>query len=76
MEERLRRIMERIAHAAERVGRDPGSVLLIGATKDVDAARIRAAVAAGLRDFGENRIQEALPKIAAVGEGPRWHFIG
>lgn len=73
---RLRSVLDRIAHAAGRVGRDPGSVILIGATKDVDAARIRAAVAGGLRDFGENRIQEALPKIAAVGEGPRWHFIG
>ncbi len=76
MEERFRRIRERIAHAAERAGRDPGSVLVIGATKNVDAARVREAAAAGLTDFGENRIQEALPKIAAVGPGPRWHFIG
>ncbi len=76
VEGRLARIKERIAHAAERVGRDPGLVLLIGATKDVDAGRLRDALALGLRDFGENRIQEALPKIAAVGEGPRWHFIG
>ncbi len=76
MEEQLRRIKERIAHAAERAGRDPGSVLLIGATKDVDPARLRDAFALGLRDFGENRIQEAVPKIAAVGAGPRWHFVG
>ncbi len=76
VEERLKRIRECIARAAERVGRDPGSVTLIGATKDVDAARVRAAIGGGLCDFGENRIQEALPKIAAVGAGPRWHFIG
>ncbi|MGQ0548732.1 MAG: YggS family pyridoxal phosphate-dependent enzyme [Armatimonadota bacterium] len=76
VEERLRRIRERITHAAERVGRDPGSVLLIGATKEVDAARLRDVLALGLRDFGENRIQEARAKITAVGPGPRWHFIG
>jgi pyridoxal phosphate enzyme (YggS family) len=51
-------------------------VTLIGATKSVDAGRIAEALAAGLADFGENWVQEALPKIAAVGPGPRWHFIG
>lgn len=76
VEEQLKRIKERIAHAAERAGRDPGSVLLIGATKAVAPERLREAVLLGLRDFGENRVQEALPKIAAVGAGPRWHFIG
>lgn len=74
--ERLRGIQQRIAGAATRAGRDPASVLLIGATKDVDPARIREARAAGLHDFGENRIQEALPKIEELGDGPRWHFIG
>ena len=73
---RLRSVLDRIAHAAERAGRDPASVTLIGATKGVEAARVRDAVAAGLHDLGENQIQEALPKIAAVGPGPRWHFIG
>lgn len=76
VEEQLKRIKERIAHAAERAGRDPASVLLMGATKDVDPERLRDAFALGLRDFGENRMQEALPKIAALGAGPRWHFIG
>ena len=50
--------------------------MLVGATKGVDANRVRAAVAAGLREIGENRIQEALPKISALGPGPRWHLIG
>lgn len=49
---------------------------LIGAAKTVDAERVREAVAAGLVDIGENRVQEALPKIAAIGPGVRWHFIG
>lgn len=74
--DRLREVRARIAAAAARAGRDPASVTLVGATKGVDAARIREALAAGLADFGENRLQEALPKIAAVGPGPRWHLIG
>lgn len=73
---RIRSVLDRIAHAAERAGRDPASVTLVGATKGVEATRVRDAVAAGLHDLGENQIQEALPKIAAVGPGPRWHFIG
>lgn len=74
--ERLEGIRERIAVAAARAGRDPAAVTLVGATKGVDVGRIREAMAAGLADFGENWVQEALPKIAAVGPGPRWHFIG
>ncbi len=65
-----------MADAAVRSGRDPASILLVGATKGVDADRVRAAVAAGLRELGENRVQEALPKIRAVGPGRRWHLIG
>lgn len=68
--------MERIARAAERSGRAPASVTLIGVTKGVDAARVREAVAAGLSDLGENRVQEAVAKIEAVGPGPRWHMVG
>jgi len=74
--ERLERIRERIAAAAARAGRDAAAVTLVGATKGVDPGRIREAVAAGLVDFGENWVQEALRKIAALGPGPRWHFIG
>ncbi len=76
VEERLEVVRRRIARAAAAAGRDPASITLIGATKSVDVDRVRAAFHAGLRDFGENRVQEALPKIAAVGAGPRWHLIG
>ncbi|MBM3469509.1 MAG: YggS family pyridoxal phosphate-dependent enzyme [Armatimonadetes bacterium] len=76
IEERYRAVVERIARAAERAGRDPASVTLIGVTKGVGAARVREAVAAGLGDLGENRVQEAVPKIEAVGPGPRWHLVG
>lgn len=67
-----------IRKAAERVGREPTAVRLIAATKFVSVDRIRQAIEAGVRIFGENRLQEALPKIEALGSsaGVRWHFIG
>lgn len=49
---------------------------LIAVTKTVDAATIREAVALGLRDLGENRVQEAQEKRLAVGNGVRWHLVG
>ena len=70
-------VKEKIARAAEAAGRDPEDVLLIGATKMNDAARVREAIAAGLPACGENRVQE-LQEKNAVGayEGARLHFIG
>jgi len=74
--ERLAAVRARIARAAERSGRPAGAVTLVGASKTVPAGRIQVAVASGLVDLGENRVQEAEPKIAAVGPGPVWHLIG
>lgn len=80
---RLAAVRDRIAAAARRAGRDPAEVTLIGASKRQSAARVAAAARAGLRDLGENYVQEAVAKIAAVKEilGPeadalRWHGIG
>ena len=67
---------ERIRRAAERVNRKAEEILLVGATKTVDVERIRRAMAAGVKVFGENRVQEAEPKIALIGNGAEWHFIG
>jgi pyridoxal phosphate enzyme (YggS family) len=69
------RVLERIARAAQRVGRDPAEVTLVAVTKTVPAVRLRAAVAAGLRVFGENRVQEGEAKAAEVA-GASWHLIG
>lgn len=70
-------IRERMAAACRRAGRRPGDVRLVAATKTVPSERLRGLVAAGCRDLGENRIQEALPKIAALADlDPSWHFIG
>lgn len=72
----LQRIRERIAIAAERAGRDPTTVRLIAVTKGVDASRIDEAIAAGARDIGENRVQEAYAKHAEVSGAATWHLIG
>jgi PLP dependent protein len=72
----LASVRERIARAAERAGRRPDDVLLIGVSKTVEAERVRQAVAAGLSALGENRVQEAKEKIAALGRPVPWHLIG
>jgi len=71
------RVKERIRQAALRVGRDPASVRLVAASKTVDAARIRAAITAGVTILGENYLQEARDKIGQLGRhGVEWHLIG
>ncbi|MBW3625723.1 MAG: YggS family pyridoxal phosphate-dependent enzyme, partial [Armatimonadetes bacterium] len=74
--ENIARIREQIAAACERAGRDPSEILLVGASKQVPPERIREAVEAGLPALGENYVQEALPKIEALGHPVPWHFIG
>ena len=59
-----------------RVGRPPQSVRLLAVTKGIPAATIRDAIALGLREFGESRVQEAEGKLAEIGEGARWHLVG
>ncbi|RYG28562.1 YggS family pyridoxal phosphate-dependent enzyme, partial [bacterium] len=74
--ERLGGIRNEIARAAESVGRDPASVTLVGVSKTRTLDEIRAMYDLGVRDFGESRWQEALPKIEALPDDVRWHFIG
>ena len=62
--ENLKTVRANIAAACEKAGRDPGEVLLIGATKMNDASRVQEAIAAGLTACGENRVQEMLEKQA------------
>ena len=73
----LQRVRARIAAAARAAGRDPAAITLIGVSKTQPAEAVRAALAAGLVDFGENYVQEALAKLRQV-DDPRatWHFIG
>ena len=78
LSENLKQVRERIAAAAKRTGRDPAAITLVGVTKTVAPEIIQQAVACGLSDLGENRVQEADAKQAALGRctSVRWHLIG
>jgi len=76
---RLDTVGARVAAACERAGRAMNAVTIVGVSKGQPAAAVIAAVAAGLTDVGENRVQEALPKIAEICARditPRWHLVG
>jgi len=74
----LQSVRTRIVRAAERAGRDPGSIRLLAVSKQQPVALVRAAAAAGQSEFGENYVQEGIDKIAALADVPGlvWHFIG
>jgi pyridoxal phosphate enzyme (YggS family) len=70
-------VRRRMAEAARRSGRSPGEVTLVAVSKTFSADAVREAFAAGQRDFGENKVQEALQKIEATADIQiRWHLIG
>lgn len=74
---RVRSVLTKIRSAEEKAGRPAGTVRLVAATKAVTIEHIGEGVRAGLSILGENRVQEALPKIAAYTKAPvHWHFIG
>jgi len=74
--ENLEVVNRRLTAAAQRAGRDPGEVRLVAVSKKVEVQRLRQAVAAGHRRFGENYVQEAKGKIAALEPGLSWHLVG
>jgi len=77
IQENIQRVRERIREACSRSGRRPEEVRLIAISKTFPAARIREAYQAGLREFGENRVQEAAAKIADLKDLPiTWHLVG
>ena len=73
---RLAEVRAGLGRAAARSGRDPGKITLVAVSKTVPAPVVAAAAAAGQQVFGENRVQEALLKVAACGPGLAWHLIG
>jgi hypothetical protein len=74
---RLASVRGRILAAAHAARRNPDKILLVAVSKTHAASAVRAAVAAGQIHFGENQLQEALPKIEATrGLGLVWHYIG
>ena len=77
IEENIRSIRSRMAAAAEKAGRDPGDILLVGASKMNDAAACQAAIQAGIDALGENRVQEMTAKLQEHAyDGAPLHFIG
>lgn len=76
--ENVAEVRERVQAAARRAGRSPGGVALMAVSKTHPAERIREAYAAGLRVFGENRVQEFAGKATALADlaGAEWHMIG
>ena len=75
----LRDVQGRIARACERSHRSPGEITLVVVTKEVGVSAIRAAFDCGMRNFGENRVQEAEDKIAQLSElkpDVTWHMVG
>ncbi|MGB9724366.1 MAG: YggS family pyridoxal phosphate-dependent enzyme [Chloroflexia bacterium] len=75
---RLANVRERISEACRRAGRRAEEVGIVAVTKSFPAEVVRAAVAAGLSEIGENRVQEARDKRALLGDlaGVRWHLVG
>jgi PLP dependent protein len=70
-------VRSRISTAAKAAGRDPASVTLVAVSKGKPPALIRAAATAGVTDFGESYVQEALVKMGDLADLPlQWHFIG
>lgn len=79
LENTLRQVQDRIANAATRASRDPREITLVAVTKMQPVDAILAAGAAGVRHFGENRVEEAAEKIPTVNArvpGITWHLIG
>ena len=76
LKDNLNEVRDRIASAARRAGRNPDDVVLIAASKGVGVERLREGLAAGIRVFGESKVQEAMPKVHALEKEAQWHFIG
>jgi pyridoxal phosphate enzyme (YggS family) len=79
VENKIAMLNERILHAAGRAGRSLAEITLVAITKTAPPEKIAEAWQAGLREFGENRLQEAEPKILwsrEKGLGLNWHMVG
>ena len=73
--ERYEQVRRRVRDAADCAGRDPADITIVAVAKTVGPPEVRAAIAAGVTDFGENRVQEFVAKHGLFPEA-RWHFIG
>lgn len=77
LSDNLAKVRQTIAESAARAGRDPKGVTIVAVTKTFPVSVAREAMVLGLRIFGENRVQEAIPKIDEIGtRDASWHLIG
>lgn len=76
IEENLARVRTRVAQAAERAGRDPAGVQIVAVTKSVGIEEVRILVDLGIKNLGENRVENAGDKIRALGTNVCWHMVG
>ena len=76
VKENLEKTEARIASAAAKSGRSRKDITLVAVTKGASIPQILEAKALGLEIFGENKVQEAGPKITEIGAGSQWHMIG
>lgn len=76
IEQNIKMIEERVDASAKKTGRSSSDIRIVAVSKTVDAAAVEQAYKVGLRDFGENRVQEYLKKREVLNEDIRWHIIG
>ena len=79
IEQNIRDLEQRVAKACQRAGRSPGEVTVVAVTKTIEVPDIEAVFNAGIRDFGESRVQEAKPKIElleSLKPEVTWHMVG
>ncbi|MCD7904413.1 MAG: YggS family pyridoxal phosphate-dependent enzyme [Clostridiales bacterium] len=76
IKENLEEIRLKIKRAAEKSGRKPEDIMLLGVTKTVDCERIQELADLGVKELGENRVQELMTKIDVIKGGVNWHLIG
>lgn len=76
IEKNIMDVKKRIEIAARKAGRKPEDIILVGVTKTIGIDKINAAIAAGITDLGENRVQELCDKYDYIDKSVKWHLIG
>lgn len=76
IEDHIRNIEERMDFCARKSGRTRDDIVLVAVSKTVGAEKVEQAIQAGIRHFGENRVQEYLKKREVIGDSAIWHIIG
>ncbi len=76
IEDNIKKLKERIITICSRINRKPEEIEVVAVSKGVDVERIKEAINKGIKKIGENRVQEAIPKIEAIGREVEWHMVG